>query len=174
MSTHQTDNSGIAIPIRRAIPSDLPTLKLLLDLYYREGDVQVTEDEASLHAYLNSAPYGFFVAEHSSAENSPAEQPTTTELAACVLYRPLDTIPQAAECKRLFVLPAFRGHNIAARLMDTLEDTARASSLHWLYLDSKNNFPTAIAMYRRRGYTDTPRYNQNPEATIFLRKDLRK
>jgi hypothetical protein len=27
-------------------------------------------------------------------------------------------------------------------------------------------------MYRRRGYTDCPRYNQNVEATLFLRKDL--
>jgi hypothetical protein len=56
--------------------------------------------------------------------------------------------------------------------MDTLEDAARAANLRWIYLDSKANFATAIAMYSRRGYTDTPRYNQNPEATIFLRKDL--
>jgi hypothetical protein len=27
-------------------------------------------------------------------------------------------------------------------------------------------------MYRRRGYTDVPRYNHNPEATVFLRKHL--
>jgi GNAT superfamily N-acetyltransferase len=93
-------------------------------------------------------------------------------ITGCVLYRPLDTIPFAAECKRLFVLPAFRGHNIAARLMDTLEDAARASNLRWLYLDSKENFQAAIRMYRRRGYVDCSRYNQNPQATIFLRKDL--
>ncbi|MGA8939891.1 MAG: GNAT family N-acetyltransferase [Acidobacteriaceae bacterium] len=155
------------LSIRRATASDLPALQSLLDLYYREGDVQVTEDDDSLRTYLNSDPNGFFVAEQSSAE-----QPSTNEIAGCVLFRRLTSIPQAAECKRLFVLPRFRGHNIAAQLMDTLEATARASNLRWLYLDSKDNFPTAIAMYRRRGYTDTSRYNQNPEATIFLRKDL--
>jgi len=56
--------------------------------------------------------------------------------------------------------------------MDTLEDTARTAGLRWLYLDSKDNFQSAITMYRRRGYVDCPRYNQNPQATLFLRKDL--
>jgi ribosomal protein S18 acetylase RimI-like enzyme len=160
-----------ALSIRRATSSDLPALHALLQLYYSEGDVHHTEDEQSLHATLKQYPYGFFL-----AELSPT--PTTTQSAAaitivgCVLYRSLDTIPHAAECKRLFVLPQFRAHNIAARLMDTLEDTARTSGLRWIYLDSKDNFQAAITMYRRRGYTDCPRYNQNAEATIFLRKDL--
>jgi ribosomal protein S18 acetylase RimI-like enzyme len=154
-----------ALSIRRARASDLPALHALLQLYYSEGDVQHTEDEQSLNAYLNQHPYGFFF-----AELSPT--PTTAQIAGCVLYRSLDTLPLAAECKRLFVLPQFRGHNIAARLMDTLEDTARDSGLRWIYLDSKDIFQAAINLYRRRGYTDCPRYNQNPEATIFLRKDL--
>jgi ribosomal protein S18 acetylase RimI-like enzyme len=152
--------------IRRATADDLTALHALLQLYYSEGDVHHTEDESSLHATLNQHPYGFFLAEVSPFPNTPAA------IAGCVLYRPLDTIPQAAECKRLFVLPQFRGRSIAASLMDTLEDTARASNLRWIYLDSKDNFQAAIAMYRRRGFTDCARYNQNPEATIFLRKDL--
>ncbi len=147
--------------IRRATANDLPALHALLQLYYREGNVHHIEDEASLRASLHQYPYGFFLAE------LPSQQ-----IVGCVLYRPLDTIPHAAECKRLFVLPQFRGHNLAARLMDTLEDTARHAGLQSIYLDSKDNFQTAIAMYRRRGYTDCLRYNQNSEATIFLRKDL--
>jgi ribosomal protein S18 acetylase RimI-like enzyme len=151
---------------RRATASDLFALHALLQLYYAEGDVHHTEDESSLNAYLHQHSYGFFLAELSTAPNAPAT------LAGCVLYRPLATLPAAAECKRLFVLPEFRGHNLAARLMDTLEDTARAANLRWIYLDSKENFQAAITMYRRRGYTATPRYNKNPQATIFLRKDL--
>jgi ribosomal protein S18 acetylase RimI-like enzyme len=153
--------------IRRATASDLPSLHALLQRYYREGDVHHTEDEQSLSACLHQHPYGFFL-----AELAPTTDPATPQIAGCVLYRSLDTIPHAAECKRLFVLPEFRGHNLAARLMDTLEDTARASGVRWIYLDSKDNFQAAITMYRRRGYTDCPRYNQNPQATIFLRKDL--
>ncbi len=155
-----------SLNIRRATASDLPALHALLQRYYSEGDVHHTEDEQSLNATLHQHPYGFFLAELSAT-------PTTlAEIAGCVLYRPLDFIPQAAECKRLFVLPEFRGHNIAARLMDALEETARASNLRWIYLDSKDNFQAAVTMYHRRGYTDCPRYNQNSQATIFLRKDL--
>lgn len=151
--------------IRRATADDLPALHALLQHYYQEGDVQHRDDEQSLLATRNQHPYGFFLTESSPAPNS-------AQIAGCVLLRALDTVPDAAECKRLFVLPQFRGHNLAARLMDTLEATARAASLRWIYLDSKANFQAAIAMYRRRGYTDTPRYNQNLQATIFLRKDL--
>jgi ribosomal protein S18 acetylase RimI-like enzyme len=160
-----------ALPIRRVTSNDLPALRALLQLYYIEGDVHHTEDEQSLNATLNQHPYGFFLAELSPTPTT-AQSAAAITIAGCVLYRSLNTVPHAAECKRLFVLPQFRGHNIAARLMDTLEDTARNSGLRWIYLDSKDNFQAAIAMYRRRGYTDCPRYNQNPEATIFLRKDL--
>jgi ribosomal protein S18 acetylase RimI-like enzyme len=152
--------------IRRATPDDPPALHALLQLYYREGDVQHADDEQSLHATLIQLPYGFFLAE------IPVTPNNSPEIVGCVLYRALDSIPHAAECKRLFVLPAFRGHNIASSLMHTLEKTARASGLRCIYLDSKDAFQAAIAIYRRRGYTDCHRYNQNPEATVFLRKDL--
>ena len=157
---HRHDIAGPAPAIRRATADDLPALHVLLHLYYAEGDVHHPDDEAILQATLNQHPYGFFL-----AELSP------NQLAGCVLFRPLD-LPSAAECKRLFVLPQHRGLHLAARLMDTLEAAARAANLRYLYLDSKSNFAAAIAMYRRRGYTDIPRYNQNPEATVFLRKNL--
>jgi ribosomal protein S18 acetylase RimI-like enzyme len=160
-----------AVSIRRATANDLPALHALLQRYYSEGDVHHTEDEQSLNAYLHQYPYGFFLAELSPTPTT-AQGAAAAIIAGCVLYRALDTIPHAAECKRLFVLPQSRGHNIAAHLMDTLEDTARASGLRWIYLDSKDNFQAAITMYRRRGYTDCPRYNQNAEATLFLRKDI--
>ena len=147
--------------IRRATLADIPDLHDALQRYYAEGDVQHPDDESSLLATLDQRPYGFFL----------AQLPPPNHLAGCVLLRPLD-LPHAAECKRLFVLPEHRGHHLAALLMDALEDAARAANLRYLYLDSKANFQTAIAMYRRRGYTDTLRYNQNPEATVFLRKDL--
>jgi ribosomal protein S18 acetylase RimI-like enzyme len=112
---------SVTVTIRRATASDLPALHALLQLYYSEGDVHHTEDEQSLHATLNQHPYGFFLAELSPTATT-AQSAAANTIAGCVLYRALDTIPQAAECKRLFVLPELRGHYIAARLMDTLED----------------------------------------------------
>jgi ribosomal protein S18 acetylase RimI-like enzyme len=156
------------LSIRRATDADLPVLHTLLRHYYREGGVQLTEDDRALRTYLNLPQFGFFLAE---ASNAPAEAGKT--IAGCVLYRSLESIPHAAECKRLFVLPEFRGRSIASHLMDAIEDAARAAGLRWLYLDSKDDFQAAIAMYRRRGYGECERYNDNPEATIFLRKRLR-
>jgi hypothetical protein len=56
--------------------------------------------------------------------------------------------------------------------MDLAEQTARSAGHTWIYLDSKAEFQTAIAMYRRRDYKEIPRFNNNPQATIFMRKRL--
>ncbi len=90
----------------------------------------------------------------------------------CVLLRDLPAIPNAGECKRLYVQPTARGHHIAARLMDALEDHARSLSLTAIYLDSYHSLEAAITLYRNRGYEECPRYNDNPQATIFLRKQI--
>jgi ribosomal protein S18 acetylase RimI-like enzyme len=92
----------------------------------------------------------------------------------CVVLRDLPSIPGAAECKRLYVQPSARGHHIADKLMDALEEFARAQGLSAIYLDSYHDLKAAIALYRKRGYTECERYNDNPQATIFLRKHLDK
>jgi DNA-binding MarR family transcriptional regulator/GNAT superfamily N-acetyltransferase len=92
----------------------------------------------------------------------------------CVVLRKLASIPFAAECKRLYVQPAARGHGIADMLMDVLERFARDKGLRWVYLDSHDGLKAAIALYRKRGYVECERYNDNPQATVFLRKDLRR
>jgi DNA-binding MarR family transcriptional regulator/GNAT superfamily N-acetyltransferase len=91
----------------------------------------------------------------------------------CVVLRKLGSIPFAAECKRLYVQPAARGHHIADKLLDAQEDFARSKGLHWIYLDSYDDLKVAIALYRKRGYVSCKRYNDNPQATVFLRKNIR-
>ena len=61
---------------------------------------------------------------------------------------------------------------IAGALMDALESYAREAGYDAVYLDSKDDLATAIRFYRRRGYEPIPRYNDNPEATIFMRRGL--
>jgi GNAT superfamily N-acetyltransferase len=90
----------------------------------------------------------------------------------CVVLRKLDSIPFAAECKRLYVQPTARGHGTADKLMDALEDFALSKGLHWIYLDSYDDLKAAISLYRKRGYLSCKRYNDNPQATVFLRKNL--
>jgi hypothetical protein len=56
--------------------------------------------------------------------------------------------------------------------MDFIEHQSLAAGYDWMYLDSKDNFTDAIAMYRRLGYSPCERYNDNPQATVFFRKRL--
>jgi GNAT superfamily N-acetyltransferase len=90
----------------------------------------------------------------------------------CVVLRGLSSIPAAGECKRLYVQPSARGLRIADKLLDAQEEFARGQGLRWIYLDSYDDLKAAIALYRRRGYVFCERYNDNPQATVFLRKDI--
>ena len=56
--------------------------------------------------------------------------------------------------------------------MDVLEQFARESGLEWIYLDSYDDLKPAIALYERRGYSRCDRYNDNPQATLFMRKRI--
>jgi DNA-binding MarR family transcriptional regulator/GNAT superfamily N-acetyltransferase len=90
----------------------------------------------------------------------------------CVVLRKLDSIPFAGECKRLYVQPIARGLRIADKLLDAQEDFARSKGLRWIYLDSYDDLKIAIALYRKRGYVSCERYNDNPQATVFVRKNI--
>lgn len=94
------------------------------------------------------------------------------DLAGCVVLRRIQSIKKAAECKRLYVRPEARGRGIADALMDALEASARGEGLQWLYLDSYDDLKAAIALYEKRGYKRCARYNDNPQATVFLRKRI--
>jgi ribosomal protein S18 acetylase RimI-like enzyme len=74
--------------------------------------------------------------------------------------------------KRLYVRPESRGQHIADRLLEALEEYAFEAGYRALYLDTKDDLVVAIHFYQRHGYGLCERYNDNPQATIFMRKDL--
>jgi ribosomal protein S18 acetylase RimI-like enzyme len=86
--------------------------------------------------------------------------------------RKLPNIAHASECKRLYVKPTARGKHIADKLLDAQEAFARNEGVDWIYLDSYDDLKAAIALYERRGYERCERYNDNPQATLFMRKYL--
>jgi GNAT superfamily N-acetyltransferase len=94
------------------------------------------------------------------------------EAVGCVVLRKLRSIDSASECKRLYVKPSARGNRIADRMLDAQEDFARSQGIDWIYLDSFEDLKAAIALYERRGYERCERYNDNPQATLFMRKHL--
>lgn len=92
------------------------------------------------------------------------------EVVGCVVLRKLASIPLVGECKRLYVRSSARGNRIADKLLDAQEAFARSQGVEWIYLDSYDDLKTAIALYERRGYQRCERYNDNPQATLFMRK----
>ena len=84
----------------------------------------------------------------------------------------MGSIVSAGECKRLYVRPHARGKRIADKLLDAQEEFARSQGIEWIYLDSFDDLKTAIALYERRGFERCARYNDNPQATLFMRKRL--
>jgi len=94
------------------------------------------------------------------------------EVVGCVVLRKLESIPRAGECKRLYVKPSARGNRVADKLMDALEAFARDEGVEWIYLDTYDDLKAAIALYGKRGYEKCERYNDNPQATLFMRKNI--
>jgi len=53
-----------------------------------------------------------------------------------------------------------------------LELFALSRGDEWLYLDTNDSLQAAIVFSQRNGYISCPRYNDNPQARIFMRKRL--
>ena len=64
------------------------------------------------------------------------------------------------------------GDDIDEALLNAQEAFARSEGVAWIYLDTYDDLKTAIALYERRGYERCARYNNNPQATLFMRKHI--
>ncbi len=75
---------------------------------------------------------------------------------ACGAFRPMD--PKAAEIKRMFVLPAWRGRGIARRLLAELERQARAAGHTLARLETGSDLHHAVRLYEAAGYQRIENY----------------
>lgn len=89
----------------------------------------------------------------------------------CVALREIDP-SGVAEIKRLYVRPAWRGHGIAQQLLAQAESFAKRAGYQSIYLDTAADMPVAARLYERNGYQRCERYNDNPQAALFMKKDL--
>jgi DNA-binding MarR family transcriptional regulator/GNAT superfamily N-acetyltransferase len=79
---------------------------------------------------------------------------------------------EIAEIKRLWVAPSARGLGLARRLMTAAEDAARALSIKVLRLDTNSALPEAQQLYRRTGWQEIDRFNDDPYPDTFFEKRL--
>ncbi|CAM3231423.1 bifunctional helix-turn-helix transcriptional regulator/GNAT family N-acetyltransferase [Tsukamurella hominis] len=77
-----------------------------------------------------------------------------------------------AEVKRVWAAPSVRGLGLGRRIMADLEDRARVAGVRTLRLDTNSNLTEAIGLYRKLGYREVERYNDNPYAHHWFAKDL--
>jgi DNA-binding MarR family transcriptional regulator len=78
----------------------------------------------------------------------------------------------AAEIKRMWAHPAWRGLGLAGRLLRRLETEAAQLGHHVVRLDTNRALTDAIGMYRAAGYEEIDRYNDNPYADHWFEKRL--
>jgi ribosomal protein S18 acetylase RimI-like enzyme len=97
---------------------------------------------------------------------------TNQKIAGCIALRTLPHLENSGEIKRLYVRPAYRQQGIAEALLKALEEYAARHVYSSLYLDTKDDLTAAIRFYQSHGYQPCERYNDNPQATIFLHKQL--
>lgn len=75
-----------------------------------------------------------------------------------------------AEVKRVWTSNSTRGLGIGKSLMDWLEEKARSEKFTAIRLDTNRVLSEAQSMYRKRGYKEIDRYNDNPYADHFFEK----
>ena len=101
---------------------------------------------AMLVAYLHGEPVGCGAVKHHAREPS--------------------------DIKRMWVAEPVRGLGIGKQLLGELESRALAHGARSVRLDTNHNLTEAIAMYRRAGYTEITRYNDEPFADHWFEKRL--
>jgi putative acetyltransferase len=87
------------------------------------------------------------------------------EPAGCAALTPriLDDGTRAAELKRLWVEPRFRGYGLGRGLVMAAIDWARTREYRTLVLDTVDDaMPEASALYQSLGFEETGRFNDNP------------
>jgi GNAT superfamily N-acetyltransferase len=79
----------------------------------------------------------------------------------------LDRENSIAEIKRFFLLPEFQGFGYGKFLMKTAIDYAEEIKLRKIRLDTMKQAMTAQAIFRKFGFYEIPRYNNNEMAEYF-------
>lgn len=80
--------------------------------------------------------------------------------------------PGVASLKRMWVADDVRGLGIGRRMLEALEAEARALGLDTLRLETNSALAEAISLYRKAGYREVARFNDDPYAHHWFEKRL--
>lgn len=83
------------------------------------------------------------------------------------------TAARVGSLKRMWVADTARGLGIGRRMLEALEDQARALGITMLRLETNKTLQEAIALYRAAGYRKVAPFNVDPYATHWFEKRLK-
>jgi DNA-binding MarR family transcriptional regulator/GNAT superfamily N-acetyltransferase len=158
---HLLNSASIKITIAR--PGDKDA-RWCLDQYFKELQERFDSGfDPTLGNKLSDAemtpPVGFFLIARRDGEPI-----------GCAAMHRLDA--ETAEIKRMWTARSARGQGVARRLLGELDKMARESGYRKLCLDTNRALTEAHALYRRQGFVETARYNDNPYADYWFERDL--
>jgi len=77
-----------------------------------------------------------------------------------------------AEIKRMWLASRVRGLGLGRRLLETLEECARAGGASMARIETSAVLAEALALYRSTGWIEVPPFNDEPFADHWLEKSL--
>lgn len=119
-------------------------------------------DPAGRHAHLERIEEGF--------DSFWCLVEDGADVAGCVGLRELE--PGISELKTLFLYERLQGRGWGRRLAERAIDRARSRGDVAMRLDTTSTSENAIALYRRLGFRDIDRYDDNPAADVFMQLDF--
>ena len=122
-------------------------------------------DEGAIDPLMFEPPHGSFFVGYLG------DEPVTT---GAWRRRPVEAFgtTSTAEIKRMYVVPSARGQGHARRILAHLEETALASGVEAIILETGLRQPEAITLYESAGYTPIPafgHYRDSPLCRCFGR-----
>jgi len=145
--------------VRRATLDEIDVAYAIVCEYYEAARVEARDSRAQFLAGYFEPAAGVWLAWDSG------------EVAGCIALRAMGR-NAAAEIKRMYVRPQWRGRGVAQQLLQNAERFAAGAGYQWIYLDTTDEMAAAARLYERHGYQRCARYNDNPQATIFMNKNL--
>ena len=156
------DDSGVQIDFRPMDPALPPASELLAAMVSEMGEL-----------------YGDIEGDHMpSAKPADFAPPAGTFLVGFHDGEPVCAggikriAPDAAEIKRMYVVPAARRRGVARTLLRALEDAARERGYAFVRLDTGPLQRGAMALYASEGYTEIGNFNANPIAAYWGEKAI--
>lgn len=144
-----------AMSLRRAVPDDLATVRLLFREYAQSLgfslDFQGFEDELRALPGEYSEPGGVIL-----IADSPDGDPW-----GIVALRPLAD-EGVCEMKRMYVRPEARGTGLGRTLGEAIVHEAKERGYRTMRLDTIDTMKAALSLYRSLGFREIAAYRYNP------------